>query len=106
WQFGQSVLRGQYDHLERVVCRTGSRVDGEWTRGQSRLSVQHVESCQRAQRRDPRRPRLPNFFFGVEGQTGTMISEYDGNTYIGSQGYSAMNHRGGWMLMFDNIYQS
>lgn len=37
------------------------------------------------------------------GQTGTMISEYYGNTYVNFPGYRWMAHRGSWLLMFNNI---
>jgi hypothetical protein len=37
------------------------------------------------------------------GQTGTMISEYYGNTLSGGDGYRWINHRGGWALFFNNI---
>jgi hypothetical protein len=37
------------------------------------------------------------------GQTGTMISEYYGNTITNSSGYRWINHRGSWGMFFDNI---
>ena len=37
------------------------------------------------------------------GQTGTMIGEYYGNTYVNFPGYRWMAHRGSWLLMFNNI---
>jgi len=38
------------------------------------------------------------------GQTGTMISEYYGQTYIATSGYRGMTHRGGWLMYFNNIH--
>jgi len=37
------------------------------------------------------------------GQTGTMISEYYGNTITNAKGYRWVNHRGSWGLYFNNI---
>ncbi len=38
--------------------------------------------------------------WGSAGQTGTMISEYYGNTIINTSGYRWINHRGSWGLFF------
>lgn len=38
------------------------------------------------------------------GQTGTMVSEYYGNSIAGFTGFRAMNHRGGWLLMHNNTF--
>jgi hypothetical protein len=37
------------------------------------------------------------------GQTGTMIGEYYGNTYVNFAGYRWQSHRGSWMVMHNNI---
>ena len=37
------------------------------------------------------------------GQTGTMMVEYYGNTLINIGTYRVLNHRGGWGLFFNNI---
>jgi hypothetical protein len=37
------------------------------------------------------------------GQTGTMVVEYYGNTLINIGTYRVLNHRGGWGLFFNNI---
>ncbi|MFA5795543.1 MAG: Ig-like domain-containing protein, partial [Candidatus Brocadiia bacterium] len=37
------------------------------------------------------------------GQTGTMISEYYGNTVANAKGYRWIGHRGSWGLFFNNI---
>ena len=37
------------------------------------------------------------------GQTGTMVVEYYGNTFTNTSGYRWIAHRGGWGLFFDNI---
>ena len=37
------------------------------------------------------------------GQTGTMVVEYYGNTLTNTSGYRWINHRGSWGLFFNNI---
>jgi hypothetical protein len=37
------------------------------------------------------------------GQTGTMVAEYYGNTLVNIGTYRVLNHRGGWGLFFNNI---
>jgi hypothetical protein len=46
-----------------------------------------------------------NWLYGstMEGQTGTMISEYYGNTYTQTSGYRWLGLRGGWGLFFNNV---
>ena len=45
-----------------------------------------------------------NWQFGpTNGQTGTMVSEYYGNTLTNTSGYRWVAFRGGWGLVFNNI---
>jgi hypothetical protein len=41
--------------------------------------------------------------FPGNGQTGTMVVEYYGNTLTNTGGYRWINHRGGWGLFYNNV---
>lgn len=47
-----------------------------------------------------------NFFGSTNGQTGTMIVEYYGNTVVNepSSNYRWIDHRGSWGMFFNNTY--
>ena len=46
---------------------------------------------------------IHGFQYMPGGQTGTMISEYYGNTATNCTGYRWINHRGSWGLFFNNV---